>query len=80
MIRLAWLSRAWGQWPGYLISNIRSPGAGEPIVRAYAGHRWTVADTSGRGSLVSPALMHVHGPYCQTPALHLYRTVIRSKA
>ena len=29
---------------------------------------------------VSPAVIHLHGPYCQTPALHLYRTVIRSKA
>jgi hypothetical protein len=28
----------------------------------------------------SPGLMHGYGPYCQTPALHLCRTVIRSKA
>jgi hypothetical protein len=60
------------------MSVLAYPGANQGSLPA--GHPRTVAYTTGRRNPVSPALMQVHWPYCQTPALHLYRTVIRSKA
>ena len=61
-------------------SNARSHLTGANQRSQHAGHSRAVASVSGHRNPVSPALMHVQGSYCQTPALHLYRTVVRSKA